>query len=233
RLTASLMWKIDCDSRLNARFRANDHERPFEPDRSYEELLLDLTYFRQLSCEWALKLRGMGRNKVFGDPTNDMNERLTEAELTYQPSEEWTWIGSVQRDVYDYADPIRAFVRDRWKLGAQYYYCDLSLGADYEHQVNSYDSDADRDWQRDTLSFNLGYKHCRHDIRLYAQLGMLDQSDPASVNDYDETQLSATWSYEIDGSTDLILSYEDRQRKYDLQPAIRDKVVEARLKFEL
>jgi hypothetical protein len=233
RADLSVNWKIDCDSRLNSRFRATDHDRPYEPDRSYQEWLADLTYMRQLSCEWALKLRGMTRTKEFGDPTDDMDERLAEAELTFQPSAEWTWHGSAQRDVYDYADPLRAFTRDRWRLGADYYRCQWSFGAEYERQLNSYDNDPDRDWQRDTVSANLGYRFGRHDLQIRGEFAVLDQSDPASRNDYDEMQMSASWSYKIDCQTDFILSYEDRERKYDLQPAVRDRTIEARLRFEL
>jgi hypothetical protein len=233
RADLSVNWRIDCSSRLSARMRGASHERPFEPDRSYDEWLADATYFRQLSCEWSARLRGMQRSKQFGDPTDDLDQTLGEFELAYQPSKEWTWTGSVQRDEYAYANPLRAFTRDRWRLGAQYYYCDLSLGVDYERQVNSYDADPDRDWQRDNMALNVGYRHGCHDFRLYGQFAVLDQSDTASVNDYDETQLAASWSYKIDCTTDFILSYEDRERRYDVQPAVRDRLVEARLRFEL
>ena len=227
-------WRIDADSSLRVKGKLVDYDRELRPESSYEDASLEVRYRRNLSDRLDAELRLRERQKDYDLGTaSDLDQHSVDLRMNYNPTWDWNIYAGLGRTQYDYVNAARAFERRDAGVGVSYYMNRFSASADYFRREYVFDADADRDYARDDLNCYLDYRFGSQRWRVYYGIGMLGQTDPASVNEYSETRLGAAWDYELDPCVDLRLSYEYHVRDYDAYDDIEYGQLEARLEFEL
>lgn len=231
---AGVRWDASDATRIEVRGEAIDYDREFDPEESYEDTQGELRVRHELA-EWAdLDLRVGERQKEYDlNPLDDLDQSLVEVRLNLNPDRRWNVFANVGEVQYDFAQAARAFSRRDAGLGVNYWQGAWRAGADYYRREYSFAEFSSRNYSRDDINLDLGYRLDRQRWRVYYGIALLDQDDPASVNGYEETRAGAQWDYKLDSKTQLELRYETSDRNYDALGSIDYSLLEARLEFEL
>jgi len=233
-LTAGLRWDIARGSRVEIKGALADYDRPNELDESYEDTRAEVRWRQDVTGWLDFDVRFNNReNRYDISPQDDLDQSQLKLRLNFNPNRRWNFHTDFGQSQYDYANPNRAFDRRDLGFGMLYRFGQLRATADYSQREVSYDNNPLRDYTRDDFDLNLDYRIDRHRWRVYYGIGVLDQSNPASVNGYDEVRLGAQWDYKLDCRTSLELSYDFSEREYDALSSIDNSLLEAKLNFEL
>ena len=225
-------WKPDDDSQLSLNHSLKDYDRYYNPGENYQENSSSASYRRNLSEELDVDLDWSFRDKSFAvDPLDDTEQTGFGYGLNYNPAEDWNISYSFDNKDYGFADPVREYEARGHRAGVRYTHHNIGLGLDFSLSENDYTMDALRNYTRDDYNLDFDYRFDRHSVRVYYGVGYLDQADPASVNDYSETRVGASWDFELSDKTDLSLSYDFNEREYDSQPLQEDNRLQARISF--
>ncbi|MCH7472842.1 hypothetical protein IIA79_07825, partial [bacterium] len=231
---AGARWDPDEQSTVELKGRLTDYDRDFDPGRSYEDSRIELRYRREVNERLDVDVRVLERSKDYDiDPLDDLDQHGVDLGVNFNPSRDWNLYLDVDRDEYDYAYAARSFERVRTGLGGSYSHKDVRVGLDLYRSDQSYSIDPARDFTRDSADLGFDYWHKEHRLSVYLGVGHLDQVDPASVNDYTERRMGASWEFEIDPKTDLTVSFMSSERDYDARDTIEDTRFEAKILFEL
>jgi len=233
RYQGSVRWTPDDASTVELKGELTDYDRVYAPSRSYEDTRFELRLKRDVTEQLELEGRVTERKKDYDiDPLDDLDQHGLSLGANFNPDQRWNFYARLDTTDYDYARDVRAFTQDRVGAGLRYSYGDVRATMDWRRTENSYQAATDRDYSRDDFDIDLGYGFDDHRVRVYYGIGQLQQAHPASVNEYTETRLGAEWRYEFDPQAELRLSYDLRERDYDVQDTIKDALLEARLLFE-
>jgi hypothetical protein len=227
-----LSWKADDDSQLSVKQSSTNYSRYYDPGENYDETSTSLSYRRSLSEELDVDLKWTTRDKQFEvDPLDDTEQTGYSYGVNYNPAEDWNLSYSFDAKDYGFVDPVREYETLGHRAGLRYTHHNIGIGLDYSLSENDYAADALRNYTRDDYNLDFDYRFDQHSVRVYYGVGYLDQADPASVNDYTESRVGASWDYELNDTTDLSLSYDFNERDYDGQPLQEDNRLQARISF--
>lgn len=231
---SGVRWQPDDDSTIELKGEFVDYNTEFSPGDAYEETRADVRVSRDLSEELDVSARYSNRAKNFDiDPLDDLDTNSYDLGLNYNPNRRWNFRADWNLANYDYASVNRAYDATGMTAGVSYSEGDVRASADWRSSENNYDSDPNRDYSRDDYNVDLDYRLGDHRMRVYYGVGLLDQADPASKNDYTETRAGAEWQFAIDPDVDLRVSYDFSKRAYDAQDDIEDTSFNAKLTFDL
>lgn len=228
-----LRWDPDSVSTVSADVERSYYDRPFAPDRSYDEWQAQGRYRRQLSCQLDLDLRYLYRDKRYAiDPLSDSTQRQGSALLNYMPDEHWNYQAGWQRSDYAFANPLRANLSDVYTLGAGYRLDESYVGFNWRRNESDFTGAPQFSNTRDDYDFEFQQQGCDWRWRSYLGFGRLAQQLPGNLNNFREQRLGMEWGYDFDCRTTLNLRYDYFERRYALQNAFEDSRIEAGLTYK-
>jgi hypothetical protein len=230
---AGFRWDPDCVSTLSGDVERTSYDRPFAPDRSYDEWMAQARYRRQLSCVLDMDLRYMLRDREYDiDPLSDSKLRQGSALLNYTPDEQWSFQGGWQRSDYAYANPLRAFLSDVYTLGGGYRFEDSYAGFNWRRNATDFNGAPQFSNTKDDYDFEFSQNGCDWRWRSYIGFSRLAQELPGNLNNFRERRLGCEWGYDFDCHTSLNLRYDHMTRDYALQNNFVDTRMEAGLTYK-
>jgi len=231
---ARLRWEPDCVSQVELRGDATDYQREFNSAEDYDDRRVSLRYRRDLSCELDIDLYGGVRRKEYvNDSTRDLDVNEARFRVNFNPNCTWNMYAGYGQADYDYATASRAYLRTVMDAGVSYLMSGWRAGISYNRYETTFDVNTDTDYTRDDLDLTVDYRRDANRWKLYYGLGLFNQVNPSSRNDYDETRLGLGWDMDLDDATRLKLSYDFNKRDYELFTDYEYSQVGAKIEFDL
>ncbi len=230
----ALRWQPDCKTQIDLKGVVTDYDRELSPERSYQDNVAEVRLQRDLSTRWDLDARIVERQKDYDiDPLDDLDLHRRKVGLNYNADCNWNFGVSWDETQYDYAYLAREFERDVYVVDGTYSTGNMRFTGAWRTTQTDFTVDPLRDYTRNDYNLDADWRCGVHQWRAYLGIADLTQSDPASINGYDETRYGARWKYQLSCDVDFELEYYSSERVYETRDTLRNDQLFGKLSFEL